>query len=146
MRENPPSDHSGLALKSGAQPSFQPSDHTQRQQKSKDSKKKANSNSKRREENSKKNNSLSDLLSKPSACRSHSFSSIFLSPHPSPLCHSPSTVRERLFLAVTKGLLAAAAQLPGLRHFLAQHIQGNAAAQSHPCKFPVFQEERNLFT
>ena len=36
-RENPSSDHSDLALKGGTQPSFQPSDCAQRQQKSKDS-------------------------------------------------------------------------------------------------------------
>ena len=30
-------------------------------------------------------------------------------------------------------------------HFLAQHIQGNVAAQGHPRKFPVLQEKRHLF-
>ena len=39
-----------------------------------------------------------------SACRSHSFCFLyFLSPHPSPFCHSPRTVRDRLSLAVTVG-------------------------------------------
>ena len=34
---------------------------------------------------------------------------------------------------------------PGLMHCLAQHIQGNVAAQGHPRKFPVFQEKGHLF-
>ena len=55
-------------------------------------------------------------------------------------CHSPPTVRGELFFAVTKGLLAATAQAPSLTHFLAQHFQGDAAAQGHPRKFPIFQE------
>ena len=40
----------------------------------------------------------------------------------------------------------AATHLPGLMHFLAQHIQGDVAAQGHTSKFPIFQGERNLFT
>ena len=53
--------------------------------------------------------------------------------------------RPRCFLAVTASLLAAATQLPGLTHFQAQHIQGNVAARGHPRKFPIFQEEREIF-
>ena len=31
-------------------------------------------------------------------------------------------------------------------HFLAKHVQGDVAAQGYPSKFPIFQEERHLFT
>ena len=41
--------------------------------------------------------------------------------------------------------LAAATQLPGLMHFLAQHNEGNVAAQCHPRNFPIFRE-REIFS
>ena len=41
--------------------------------------------------------------------------------------------------------MARATQLPGLVHFLARHIRGNVAAQSHPRKFPILHEKGHLF-
>ena len=62
----------------------------------------------------------------------------------SPFCHSPSTVTERLSLAVTVDS-PGSTQLPSLMHFLTQHVQGYVAAQ-HPHKFPIFQEEGHRLT
>ena len=61
----------------------------------------ANSSSKKKRKEPSKD-SLSDLLSKISACRSHTFF-FFIFSHHIPLlhCHSPSPVRERLLFALT---------------------------------------------
>ena len=92
-REPPPSDHSGPALKGGAQPSFQPSHCTQRRQKSKDS----NTPTQTQKERNLKNDSLSDLFSKlQPVAHTPSFLLFFLT---TSLSFSvPYTVRERLFL------------------------------------------------
>ena len=36
--------------------------------------------------------------------------------------------------------------LPGLMHFLAQHVQGHVTAQCHLCQLPILQEKRDLVT
>ena len=96
---NPPSDHSGLVLKSGFQPSFQPYNCTQR--KNQNLRTQTGRFTLKKKGNELRNNSLSNLLLKLQACRSHSFFRFcFLPPHPSPFCH---TVRARLSLAVTVG-------------------------------------------
>ena len=81
-------------------PTFQPSDYTQR---TTEIERLCQAST-----HSKEGKRASKLLtlsssSETSACRSHSFSFIFLSPHPSPFCQRPCTVRERLSLAVTVG-------------------------------------------
>ena len=63
---------------------------------------------------------------------------MFHSPHPSPLVSQPVRGERSVFLA---GLLVAATQLPSLMHFLEHQVQSHVAAQSHPRKFPVFQED-----
>ena len=76
---------------------------------------------------------LSDLLSKLQPV-AHSPSFSFNFSHHIPLlhCHSPSTVRERLSLLWHRASLQRQTQLPGLRHFLAQHIQGMVATTGFP--------------
>ena len=90
-REAPPSDRSSLTLKGGAEPSFQPSDYTQRTKIEG-----------LRHANSHQNLSLSNLLPKlQPVAHTPAFFLCFFSPHSSPFCDSPSTVRERLSLAAT---------------------------------------------
>ena len=36
--------------------------------------------------------------------------------------------------------------LPGLTHFLAQHVQGHVATRSQLCQLPILQEKRDLAT
>ena len=55
------------------------------------------------------------------------FFSFILSPHPSPLLSQHVHGGRKAFLAVTKGLLAATAQLPGLVLFLTQQAQDDVA-------------------
>ena len=65
--------------------------------------------------------------------------SVFSHQITSPFLSQPAHGERRAFFAVTKGLLAATAQAPSLTPFLAQHFQGDAAAQGHPRKFPIFR-------
>ena len=80
------------------------------------------------------------------ASRSRSFCLYFLSPHPFPFLSQPVHGERKAFRAVTNGLLATAAPLPGLMHFLVQHVQGHVAAQCHFCQLPILQEKRDLVT
>ena len=56
-------------------------------------------------------------------------------------CHNPSTVREGISCRNSRPL-GSITQLPGLMHFLAQHVQGHATIQCHLCQLPILQEER----
>ena len=47
---------------------------------------------------------------------------------------------------MTDGLLATAAPLPGLVHFLAQHVHGHVATQCHLRRLPILQGKRDLLT
>ena len=70
----------------------------------------------------------------------HASSPHVVSSHHIPLhsCHCPSTERERLSCCDRRPL-AATAQV--------QHVQGNVAGQGRTLpSFPIFQEERNLFS
>ena len=53
--------------------------------------------------------------------------------------HNPSAVRERHSCRDSS-------RLPGLMHFLVQHVQGDVAAQSHLCQLPILQEKGDLAT
>ena len=64
------------------------------------------------------------------ARRSRSFSPYFLTTTPLLSCHSPCTVREQHSCRDSRPL-GSITRLPGLMHFLAQHVQGHVATQSH---------------
>ena len=74
----------------------------------------------------------------PSDPRFTTLARLFRVSHHIPLlhCHSPSKVREKAFLAVTAGLLAAETQPPGLTYFLAQYIQGKCDSSKPPSQVP----------
>ena len=62
------------------------------------------------------------------------------------LLSQPFHGERKAFHAVTVGLSVASPLLPGLMHFLAQHIQVDVAARGHPRKLPILQEKRDLVT
>ena len=125
-RRTPPSDHSGLDLKGGAQPSFQPSDFFQRQQKSKDSNRPTQTQKKGNDPQ--KNHSLSDLLSKLQPV-AHT-PDFLLFPLTTSLllhCHNPSTV---------KGPLGSGHPATKPHAFPGTAYPGSVAAQKPPLPAP----------
>ena len=60
-------------------------------------------------------------------------------------CHRPPTVREQDSCRGHRPL-GSVTRLPGLMHFLAQHVQGHAATQCHLCQLRIQQEKRDLVT
>ena len=140
-------------MKGGAQPSFQPSDKHKEQQKPKDSDRPTHTQKKRKEPPN-----YSREIKKPLTLRP--FSKLQLvAPHPSPFCHIPSTVRERLSLASAVDVPASHSSAressqhcehseqrePSdfelseacIPHFLAEKVHGRVAAQSCPRKLPT---------
>ena len=66
-----------------------------------------------------------------------------VSSHHNPLlsCHSPCRVREGISCRDSRSLCTIT-QLPGLMHFLAQHVQGHVGL----CQLPILQAKRDLVT
>ena len=66
---------------------------------------------------------------------------LIVSSHHIPLlsCHGPSTVRGEHSCRDSLGSITPP---PGLMHFLAQHVQGHAAAQGHLRQLPILPGKR----
>ena len=77
----------------------------------------------------------------------HASFSLTVSSHHIPLlgCHSPSTVREKHSCRDSRPL-GSITRLPGLMHFVAQHVQGHVAAQCYLSQLPILQENRDHAT
>ena len=84
---------------------------------------------------------------KPTGLLSHASFSLIVSSHHIPLlcCHGPSTVREQHSCRDNKPLHNIA-RLPGLMHFLAHHVQGHVATQSHAREHAIPPRARQLST